>query len=353
MLFLVFYAVSMPFAGIIVEKCGPYKTITISAFLVGLGWHLSGYANNIAMLTLTYGVISGTGVGLAYNAVVATVAKWFNYKKGFAVGLTLLGFGLSPFVSAPLAQFFVSKFGVFETFKIIGIIFFAIIIIAALPFHFPPASVKKNLNLNKNKESLSLKQVFTNSKFIALWICFALGTFNGLMVVSITAPIGEELVALTPEKAAIMISLFAVFNGLGRPLFGWLTDTIGTFKTSVLSYIIIIICAIMLLNIENNIILYAITFCFLWLTLGGWLAIAPAATANFFGQKNYTTIYGTVFTAYGLGAVGGVTVSGLLRDTMGSYVYIFYPMLISACIGIIVSYLFLRIKKNTKNKNYN
>jgi MFS family permease len=166
------------------------------------------------------------------------------------------------------------------------------------------------------------------------------------MAVSIAGPVGEEMVALGPDSTAVMISLFAIFNGVGRPLFGWLTDVQGPVKTSLASFVIIILSAILLVGMkENATILYGITFSLLWLVLGGWLAIAPAATAEFFGQKYYTKNYGFVFTAYGVGAMGGALISGELRDIFGTYIYVFYPMMISACLGIIIAFFFLRTVK--------
>ncbi|KGK82245.1 hypothetical protein DP68_17600, partial [Clostridium sp. HMP27] len=48
-------------------------------------------------------VIGGAGVGIAYGVPLAIVTKWFPEKKGFVIGLVLLGFAVSPLVTAPLA----------------------------------------------------------------------------------------------------------------------------------------------------------------------------------------------------------------------------------------------------------
>ena len=50
------------------------------------------------MLFLGYGVVGGCGLGLGYVTPVATVAKWFPDKKGFATGLVVMGFGLGALV---------------------------------------------------------------------------------------------------------------------------------------------------------------------------------------------------------------------------------------------------------------
>ena len=89
-------------------------------------------------------------------------------------------------------------------------------------------------------------------------------------------------------------------------------------------------------------ILYIGCFIGFWLTLGGWLAIAPTATPTFFGAKNNAKNYGVVFTAYGLGAILGTLTSGILRDMFGSYIQAFYPTAGLAIVGIVIAILFLR-----------
>ena len=103
MIFLAFFAILMFFGGKIMEKLGPKKLALIGGIIVGLGWGLSYFAQNIYMLMLTYGVIAGSGVGLAYGCPVSLGARWFPDRKGLAVGLMLAGFGGSALLTANIA----------------------------------------------------------------------------------------------------------------------------------------------------------------------------------------------------------------------------------------------------------
>ena len=93
----------MPVAGFYIQKFGPTKIAAVGGIVMGIGYILSGFTNNLLMLTITYGVIGGSGVGIAYGVPLAVSAKWFPEGKGLAVGLTVIGFGLSPLVTAPLS----------------------------------------------------------------------------------------------------------------------------------------------------------------------------------------------------------------------------------------------------------
>ncbi|NEP04102.1 MAG: OFA family MFS transporter, partial [Okeania sp. SIO4D6] len=93
---LVFYAAFMPIAGFYIPRMGTRLTTAIGGIIVGLGYILSSFANHIGILIFTYGIIAGTGVGIVYGVPMVVVSRWFPDKKGLALGLTIVGFGLSP-----------------------------------------------------------------------------------------------------------------------------------------------------------------------------------------------------------------------------------------------------------------
>ena len=80
-----------------------------------------------------------------------------------------------------------------------------------------------------------------------------------------------------------------------------------------ITYVLIIAASLMLYTNYASVAMYTIAFALLWGCLGGWLAIAPTATASFFGMKDYAKNYGMVFTAYGIGAAIGGIVSAQAR----------------------------------------
>jgi len=346
MTFLIFYALSMPVAGNFIERYGPRNITLFGGLVVSLGWFLSSLANSIEMLTITYGVIGGIGVGVVYGAPMAVSARWFPNKKGLAVGLTLSGFGLSPFVTAPISRFLIEHFGVFSSFRILSIAFLIIILIFALPLKFPDKEEIAEENIFETKETsldLPLRKVLKDRNFYILWICFTIGTFTGLMAIGISSPVAQEIVGLNPTMSAFSVALFAVFNGLGRPTFGMITDKIKFKQTAIISFILIILASTIMLNSgTGDIIFYILSFSIFWFILGGWLAIAPTAVANSFGTKNYARNYGFLFTAYGVGAVISSIVSGVIKDAFGSYIYVFYPSIVSAIIGILIVVFFAK-----------
>lgn len=343
MIFLAAFALAMAFAGGIVERWGPRKTGILGGILVGLGWILSGFAPNIGILTLSYGIIAGAGVGIIYGCPVAVAAKWFPDRKGLAVGLTVMGFGLSALITAPIMNSLISTVGPLRTFTIMGVAFLSILVVLSLPLRYPaqgwkPAGWRPSEAQLRAQVELDRGEMVRTPTFYALWFTYAIGCLAGLMAIGISAPFGREVAGLSSGLAALAVSVFAVFNGIGRPLFGWLTDRLTPRYAAALSFVLIILASALLsLWGEGNMPLYFLAFSVLWLNLGGWLAIAPTATATFFGTKYYGKNYGLVFTAYGAGALLGGVFSGLIRDMTGSYVAVFFPVIVLSALGLVIA----------------
>jgi MFS family permease len=174
-------------------------------------------------------------------------------------------------------------------------------------------------------------------------MCYTIGTFVGLSAIGISSPVAEEIIQIDPALAASSISLFALFNGVSRPLFGWLSDRFSPRYVAITSYVLILIACVLMVNAgEGQVATYLIAFCLFWFCLGGWLAIAPTTTLRFFNPDNYAQNYGIVFTAYGVGALLGTLIAGRIRDWFGSYTYAFYPMGLLAIFGIIIASFFLK-----------
>ncbi|MEO1396164.1 MAG: OFA family MFS transporter [Cyanobacteria bacterium J06634_5] len=344
---LLFYAVFVTVAGFYIARIGPRKVAAVGGLVVGLGYVLSSYASNISLMTLTYGVIAGTGVGISYGVPMAVVARWFPDKKGLAVGLTIVGFGLSPLITAPLANGLIATYGARPTLRILGIVFGLVIPAIAFTLKFPPDNWHPKKALSHTAQATIArtypKRLLTSRSFYGLWICYAVGTLIGLSAIGISSPVGEEIIQIKPGLAANSVSLFALFNGLSRPLFGWLSDRFKPHYIAISTYsLILIACLLMAQAQAGDVATYLFSFCLFWFCLGGWLAIVPTTTLRFFNPDHYAQNYGIVFSAYGVGALTGTLVTGQIRDWFGSYTYAFYPMALLAVVGIVVASVLLR-----------
>ncbi len=348
-LFLACFAIIMPFSGRWIQKYGPRRIGLLGAILCGLGWILAGFATNLATLCITYGIIAGAGVGLAYGAPIQTSTRWFPDKKGLAVGLTVGGFGLSAAIISPLGNSIIASHDVVFMFRIFGIIFLVLTLLLSFTLRFPTAGWKPAGWAGPKAAAVCYtdckpSQMMRQKSFFALFLCFVFGSTAGLMAIGIASPVGQEIIKLDTTTAATLVSVFAIFNFAGRPIFGWLTDRINPRNAAIVSFVLIALGAVMMRfgASAGTTGLYIVAFVLLWMALGGWLAIAPTSTATYFGTTNNSANYGIVFIAYGLGAIIGNLVSGRAKDLFGNYDMAFTLTLVLAIMGMVIAFALLR-----------
>jgi len=176
------------------------------------------------------------------------------------------------------------------------------------------------------------------------------------MAIGVAKPVGLEIATNAGmdkiAAGALMTGLvipFAACNGFGRPIFGWLTDRLTPRNAAILTYVLIILASLGVYTSTSSVTVYTIGFALLWGCLGGWLAIAPTATASYFGIKDNARNYGLVFTAYGAGAVIGNLLAGQIKDIFGAYTNVFPIVAVLALVGIIVAFFTMKppVKKAT------
>jgi OFA family oxalate/formate antiporter-like MFS transporter len=340
---LVFYAALMPITGFYIERIGSRVTIAIGAIFLGLGYFLSSFATQIGFLIFSYGAIAGTGVGIVYGVPLFVISRWFPDRKGLAVGLTIIGFGLSPLITAPLANQLIVAYSVRPTLRILGIAFTMIILAIAMTMKLPPKGWQHGIGSTAIAPPDYPKNLLKSRSFYGLWLCYAIGTLVGLSTIGISSSVGGEIIKIDPTLAASSVSLFALFNGISRPLFGWLCDRFQPHYVAIFSYTLTLIASVLMINAQaGQVATYLVAFCLFWFCLGGWLAMAPTITLRFFDPDRYAQNYGLVFTAYGVGALIGTLITGRIRDLFGTYNYVFYPMAFLAIVGIVVAGLILK-----------
>ena len=342
--FLAFFAIAMPLTGKYIETMGPRNITIIGGILTGLGWLLASTVTSVQMLYVVYGIIGGIGVGIAYGVPIAVAARWFPDRRGMAVGLTVLGFGFSAFITANLSGYLIAVYGVMDTFRIFGIAFIILLILLALPLRFPPpgwkpegwnppATARVTCECNRSEMVRKLS-------FYGLWVCFFIGCLAGLLAISVAKPVGTEA-GIATGLATLLVGVFAIFNGFGRPVFGTLTDRITPRNTAMVSFILIAFAAFLLWQLPG-VTTYVVAFAILWGCLGGWLAIAPTTTGSYFGTCDYPRCYGIVFLAYGAGAIAGPQLAGIIKTTTGTYIGVFQYVFVLAVIGLVIAFFTMK-----------
>jgi OFA family oxalate/formate antiporter-like MFS transporter len=376
------FALVMVLAGRWQARTGPRLMSMLGGLLLGLGFLLGGlFGSTFWAQFLFIGVVAGAGIGLAYVVPIAVGVKWFPDKKGMITGLAVAGFGFGATIWVKLAG---SWFGgllntlelfslpaVQSVFLVYGVVFAALVLLGSTVMVDPPegyspagwnpaeaAAVAK-----RNDSGFTPAEMLRTPQYYAIWLVFASSAIAGLMVIYCIQLFGLDALEYRGVPNAIVVTgtamaWYAIFNGLGRILWGILSDRIGR-KNAIIA---MSACqGIIMLAMYHGFINFGLAAglivgaSLIGFNYGGIFALFPAITADYFGDKQVGRNYGWVFTAYGVAGILGPLLAGVFKDSSavgGTPVVWMTPFLIAgvACLvgGLIM--LFTRAPSRTSGQ---
>lgn len=299
--------------GILQDRFGPRIIASIGGVLIGAGWLLSAvFGRNPAALIVTYGCIVGIGTGFGYVAPIATLVKWFPDKRGMMVGLAVMGVGVSPLVFAPIIERMVghdpSRFAstIPSTFIVIAIVSLIGVVGAAQFCKTPPAGWRPEgwqpvAAAVSTKENTPPGAMLATWQFYALWVVYFLGASAGLTAISQASPlVGALAKSSAVLTGAVALGISGAFNGIGRLAWGSISDRLGRMRTLLAMCIVSALACGFVLRGANGFWHVLAGLCVAVFAFGGFLALLPSLTADYYGPKHMGANYGLVFTAFGI-----------------------------------------------------
>jgi OFA family oxalate/formate antiporter-like MFS transporter len=343
------FAFTMIFAGRWQDKVGPKKVAITGGVILGLGYILAGLLGGTSFWALFFliGIVGGVGIGLGYVCPIAACVKWFPDLKGFVTGLAVAGFGAGAFIFVKLATTwadFIATRGVNGTFIIYGIIFLVVVTIGALMLSNPPAGWKPAgwnppvpAGKSSGSEDFTQGETVRSPQFWMLWVSYVFAAGAGLMVIGCLKNYGELELKLSAAAAGSALGLLALFNGLGRIVWGTISQKLGAKKAIALDGILQAAMLIAAFYLGSSELMLAVVGCYVGFNFGGNLAMFPLVTAESFGTKNLGANYGAMFTAYGVGGILMPILAGRVWDMLGSYYWAFTVAGIACVVATLIA----------------
>ena len=313
-LFVVTETWLVPVEAWFVDRYGPRLVIMFGGVMIAIAWMINANANSLALL-YTGAIVGGIGAGAVYGTCVGNALKWFPDRRGLAAGATAAGFGAGAALTVVPIASMIAKSGYESAFLTFGIGQGVIVFILAL-FLRPPSvalpAKKKQLNLPQTRRDFTPPQVLRTPIFWIMYVVFVMVASGGLMTAAQIAPIAHDFkIANEPVSLAgfqmaaltFAISLDRIFDGFGRPLFGWISDHIGREHTMFIAFGT---AAIMLLTLSaygHIPIVFVLASAVYFGVFGEIYSLFPATSGDTFGVKFATTNNGMLYTAKGTAAL--------------------------------------------------
>lgn len=334
------------------KRAGHKIALMLAGILSALGFIMTGSLqdSSIIMLYINYGVLAGTGIGIAYNVIIATVSAWFPDKKGLCSGCLMMGFGASALVLGNIANaMFNSDFGWRSTYIFIGIAICVILVLSGILLQKPDSHVifpeQKSVKATKSEgfeyQDYTSIQMLTRPSFWLAFICISFLAAVGSSVISFAKDLALSVNA--PEALAVsLVGVLSICNGFGRILTGALFDSIGRRKTMICANILTIGAATVTLFAVflSSLPLCIIGLCLTGMSYGACPTITSAFTSSFFGMKYFSTNMAFMtFTVMGGSLIA--TASNKIFEVTGGFTGAFIMLLSLSGIALVLN-IFIR-----------
>ena len=334
------------------KRAGHRVALVIAGGLSAAGFLLTAalQGTSVMVLYLTYGILAGVGIGIAYNVVIATVSAWFPDKKGLCSGCLMMGFGASALILGNAADaLFKSTLGWRVTYGILGVSICVVLLLAGLLLRKPDSQ----MSLPQPKAAKATgteafeRREYTSAQMLcrpSFWMAFASISFLaavGSSVISFAKDLALSVRA--PEALAVsLVGVLSVCNGFGRILTGALFDTIGHRKTMLCANgLTICAAAVTLLAVSIGSLPFCIVgLCLTGMSYGACPTITAAFTSSFFGMKHFSTNMALMtFTVMGGSLIA--TVSNKVLEITGGYAATFMMLLALTFVALVLN-IFIR-----------
>jgi OFA family oxalate/formate antiporter-like MFS transporter len=343
---ILMFALMMIPAGKLQDKIGPKQVVRLGGILTGTGLFLAGFLTNLPGLIFSFGILAGAGIGLGYASTTPPAVKWFPpEKKGLIAGIVVGGFGLASMYIAPLTNYLISAFGVFNSLRILGVAFFVFVLILSKFVENPDKPLPKSTNPKHNVPDLEWHQMLKTKQFYQLWFMFFAGATGGLMIIGHLSKISS--IQLGGNVGFILVALAAIANALGRPIGGAISDKLGRGKTMMILYILQGL-TLLFFSFYTNFASLLTGAAIVYFAYGSMLAVYPSACGDYYGTKNLGINYGILFSAWGIGGTVGPLLGGFIADKTGTYNLSF---IIAAVILAIAAFLGFTLKPYVHNSS--
>ncbi len=401
---IVFLGLSAAVGGKWLEKVGPRKVGVIAAVCWAGGFMIGAigvYLHQLWLLYLGYGVVGGCGLGLGYVSPVSTLIKWFPDRRGMAAGMAIMGFGGGAMIGAPLKEWLIRLFyrapdflgdvplvteagkryarvgaelrevvvvgpndisqmivpgpegayvvgtgsvGVAETFIMLGLIYFLVMVAAAFSYKLPAADwapqgwtppTKHETDAKMiARVSVTADQAMKTPQFYLLWVVLCFNVTAGIGVLGVAKTMMSEIFGTTLPGtvdagfAATYVLMISVFNMAGRFFWASVSDFIGRKQTYAVFFTLGTALYLSIpwtaqkVSVEPStmllVIFYAVTM-LIFTMYGGGFATIPAYLADLFGDKNVGAIHGRLLTAWSTaGVLGPLAITSLRENSLSN-----------------------------------
>ncbi len=336
-----------PLAGWLSDTRGPRAVVAAGGLLCAAGMALASRLGAPWQLYVYYSVMVGIGVACASTPATATVTRWFERRRGLALGIVQTGTALGTMTLAPLAGYVISAHGWRSAYVVISLLTLMVVAAAFWLRKQPPAGLPPEERAASGgrpgtsafpEGGLSLGEALGTRAFWLMFLMYAL-SYGTLMMNMGHLVARVEDAGIASERAASCLTALGAGNIVGFLGGGMLSDRLG--RKPVMAVSLVLQSALLVWLINAGSYWMFLAFAALWgVVVGGWAPLMPTVAGELFGLRRIGSIVGAISMTYGVGGAVGLYGAGYVYTATGSYTAAYAvgvgALLVSAAIVLVL-----------------
>ena len=344
--------------GRIQDRKGPRIVALAGGVIYALGVLLAGFADSgdqLWLVVLGYGVISGFGLGFAYIVPIAMLLKWFPDKRGLITGLAVGGFGFGAVLTSPVANWLIERNPDVPTraFIPLGVAYLVMALVGASFFRNPPEGYTvpgyepgPDAKGEVSGVDYTQGEALRTPQWYLLTAILTLNVTAGIALISQAAASATDIAGYTTAGAATVVGVLAIFNGAGRIVWAAASDYLGRMRAFAAMLGLQGVCLLVMPH-ASNAALFFVLAAVIYLCYGGGFGTMPATAGDFFGVRHAGAIYGLMLIGWSLGGVIGPVIASWLIGDDGAYTTAYTTIGIIALVATVLTFVTKRPSART------
>jgi MFS family permease len=275
------------------------------------------------------------GTGATYVLITATISRWFDKKRGFALGIASSGTGLGMIAIPPTASFLISTFDWRTAYTIIGLVASLMIVLLSRLLRNNPNEKGATLagpilsKWEEHKLSSDLKRgpvqtptfsILRLLKTRIFWLFELLWLFVATcQYFTLTHIVPHAVdIGISTGKSATILSLIGGSSIAGRVIMGKASDILGRKAGSILCSLLMGGAMLWLVWVQDLWMLYVFALIY-GFGFGGVSTTVSLLIADVFGLQRIGVVLGLLDVGWGIGGALGPATGGIIFDVTNSY----------------------------------
>jgi MFS family permease len=313
-------------SGPLADRFGARPSCLFGAIIGGLGLTFAATATALWQVYAGFGLGIGFGIGFSFVPAIAAVQRWFVQRRGLASGIAVSGIGLGTLIMPLLAAELIDWIGWRGAWIVLGLVVAMVGGVAALFIDnsperhgaLPDGGIGSKTDAGLGAiEGVSLREAVTSRPFIALYLSLVSIWIGASIPFVHLVPYAEDH-GLSHGTAVAIFGMVGIGSALGRFALGGVADRID--RQSLLAAVFVGLALMQLWWLAATAAWQLAVFAFVFgACYGGFVALYPSITVDYFGGRNASGIIGLLYTGGAIGSFVGPKLAGDAFDMFGSY----------------------------------